>query len=630
VERSITQATPGDAVDMGSALPEDGPEELAEDERPAPSWLTGFAWGALLVLLCLVVYVSSNPNRTNFYIHFVWQAQSWLDGQTSIPTHVQGSGTPDTPGNSWYQDVQPILDADGSDTNRGIIPFPPLPALVLLPFVAIWHLATNEQLLAAILAAADVGIAYWMLGFLPIRAPVRRLTTLFLGLGTVLWYSAAIGTTWFFAHVVAVGCLAASIGLALSADQEDLQTNGDAAESRPPGNHLVEWADLLRRRGWPVLASLAVLGATGAAVYLLAAAKVSAVAVTVAGVLVAAAAAALAVAAARDRAVLVPLAVAVGVVGGVPALLILAAASPPSLALVITAALAAGSALALAAWSSPGSAGRALTALTAALARPESRQLAAGLLFGLACTARLTILFGFPFFLLVGAGGSSLRRVLLAGAGATAPLIALLVYTYASTGALFNPAYNYLYSNELGYAQPPFLLPYHANLSIEDLGYVPQNFGILMFSTPHFFPTVSGVFPGYGDPVCVTTEARGLFDQACPLALPDAQGMSVILTSPAYLLAPIALVRQRLRLSRIAIAASVAVCAIAFVNLMHFSQGWVQFGYRFSNDFAPFAIVLVALGANRLGRFWPVLVPLVIAAIAVNLWGTLWGVMLGW
>jgi len=55
------------------------------------------------------------------------------------------------------------LDAGGNDTNRGNIPFPPLPALVLLPFVAVWHLFTNEQLLATIFAALDVGIAYWML-----------------------------------------------------------------------------------------------------------------------------------------------------------------------------------------------------------------------------------------------------------------------------------------------------------------------------------------------------------------------------------------------------------------------------------------------------------------------------------
>ena len=35
---------------------------------------------------------------------------------------------------------------------------------------------------------------------------------------------------------------------------------------------------------------------------------------------------------------------------------------------------------------------------------------------------------------------------------------------------------------------------------------------------------------------------------------------------------------------------------------MHFSQGWVQFGYRFSNDFAPFALVLVTLAIAWLSR----------------------------
>jgi hypothetical protein len=87
----------------------------------------------------------------------------------------------------------------------------------------------------------------------------------------------------------------------------------------------------------------------------------------------------------------------------------------------------------------------------------------------------------------------------------------------------------------------------------------------------------------------------------------------------------------RLRqLDRATAGAAIAVVAIAFVNLMHFSQGWVQFGYRFSNDFAPFALILVALGASRLGRWWPLLPVLVAVSIAVNLWGVLWGVLLGW
>ena len=73
--------------------------------------------------------------------------------------------------------------------------------------------------------------------------------------------------------------------------------------------------------------------------------------------------------------------------------------------------------------------------------------------------------------------------------------------------------------------------------------------------------------------------------------------MSVILTSPAYLLA-IPVLRRYGR-SRLVTGAVLAVGFIAFVNLMHFSQGWVQFGYRFSNDAAPFALILVALGFER-------------------------------
>jgi hypothetical protein len=106
--------------------------------------------------------------------------------------------------------------------------------------------------------------------------------------------------------------------------------------------------------------------------------------------------------------------------------------------------------------------------------------------------------------------------------------------------------------------------------------------------------------------------------------------MSLILTSPAYLLAPFSWMPARLRrLDRATAGATIAVAGIAVVNLMHFSQGWVQFGYRFSNDFVPFALILVALGASRIGRLWP-LVLLVAASVAINFWGTVWGVTLGW
>ena len=594
MERSITQAGSSD----GS--PNQVPQAADTTTADATDW-GAILFGLGLVMLCLVVYYISQPNRSNPYLHFVLQAQSWLEGQTSIPT----------PG---YQDVMPILDPAGQNTGRGIIPFPPLPAWVLLPFVAVWHVSTNEQLLATIFAAIDVGIAYWMLGKLPVRPSIRLSTSIFLGLGSVLWYAAAIGTTWFWAHIVALGCLLLSVGLALSVDR-------DAAEPRPvvdsiPAVRKISWPG-----GWSSVALLGALGASGELLVVLAGAGTPVGWLTVLGVVMGALAAALTVVVAGRSGVLAPFAVSVVVVAGIPALVI-AGTQSATLIEVVDVLLAA--AIVAVWWLSRrngAAVDRALASFWAAVSAPESVQVAAGIFFGLAVTARLTILFGFPFLILVGGGGTWLRRGILAGAGAAVPILTLLVVTYATSGHLFNPAYDYLYHLELGY---PF--GYNPDWSITDVRYIPQNFGIMFFNQPWWMASADA----NGQALCTAGTARGLFDPACPLAIPNPIGMSVILTSPAYLVAPFAWLPARLRrLDRATVGATIAVVGIAIVNLMHFSQGWVQFGYRFSIDFAPFALILVALGASRIGRLRLFLL-LVAASVAINFWGTTWGVTLGW
>jgi hypothetical protein len=610
----------------GAAPPAEEIEEGAAGEpaRGTAEWLARICrnralWGIGLILLCLAAYYFIQPNRSNLYTHFILQAQAWLDGHTAIPM-------------PRYQDVMPTgVRPDGSSclpsaedltcvaTGYGIIPFPPMPAWVLLPFVSLWHLATDQKLASAVFAAIDVGLGYWMLGYLPIRHRIRVLTSLFLGLGTVLWYTAAIGSTWFWAHVVAMGCLLLSVGLALAADR-------DAAEPESLRAVVTPTKPLSWPGGWPSAILLGALGALGELLFVLAGNGASAAPLAAVGLVLGLAAAALAVVVAGRPGVLGPFVIAVAIVGGLPAILLVAAWSQEAMlaidaVLVVT--------IAVLWWQSDregGRADRALTAIWRALSSPESLQVGAGILFGLAVTARLTILFGFPFLMLVGGGGSRLRRGMLAGAGAAVPLVTLLVVTYATSGHLFNPAYDYLYRNEVGLP-----LNYHADWSITDIRYIPQNLMIMLFGTPDILPSrMPSVYPGYGDPACVATTVRGLFDPACPLASPNAVGTSILLSSPAFLLAPLAWRPIRhLKLDRATVGATIAVLAIAIVNLMHFSQGWVQFGYRFSNDFVPFALILVALGASRLARLWPVVL-LVGASIAVNFWGTMWGVTLGW
>ena len=94
MERSITQATPGDGASTGAAAePADALDPDAAGAQDEKVRLPPFVWGIALIVLCLLVFVFTNPNRQNPYVHFVWQAQAFLDGQTSIATHVSPSAT---------------------------------------------------------------------------------------------------------------------------------------------------------------------------------------------------------------------------------------------------------------------------------------------------------------------------------------------------------------------------------------------------------------------------------------------------------------------------------------------------------------------------------------------------------
>jgi hypothetical protein len=453
--------------------------------------------GAALVALALAAYWL--PGSDRIYNHFVWQALAFLDGRAAIDWPVPGFPE----GNEWMQDVYPLREVTGEPTGA-LLPFPPLPAILLLPFVAIWGLATDIRAVSVALGALDVGLAWWALGRLRVSRPVRIATTIFFAFGTVFWYAAQLGTTWFFAHVAAVTFLLLAVGVALGADPEADEEVEDA----------------------------------------------------------------------------------------------------------------------------PGPAGAVRSAL-AQLRRPleliDGRQFLAGLLFGIACTARLTVAFGAPFFMLVGGGGSWVRRSVSAGLGAAIPVGLLLAYNVATTGHVLHPGYEYQYEIEArGYPS----LGYQPEWSIEDPRYLPQNVQILFLSMPALAPDETQNSVGERRPLCTEPDAsRGLFDPDCPIAVPRDIGMSILLTSPAYLLAGWALFRHR---SRLVAGAWLAILLIMLVNLMHFSQGWVNFGYRFSNDFVVFALPLVAVGLSRRGGVGLLGVGLIAASVAINLWGVIWGNILGW
>jgi hypothetical protein len=480
--------------------------------------------GLLIALGALLVYTVSNPVHWNQYTHFVWQADAFLDGRAWIPYPVAGTAT--SPGNEHLQDLYPLYDAAGEFTGRVLLPFPPLPAVVLMPLVAVFGLSADQEAFAIALAAVGVFAAWWMLGGLRITLGVRVLTTLVFATGTAWWWAAAVGTTWYLAHVVAVLFALLATGVALRADPR-------APDEDP-------WAEAERARE---------------------------------------------AAAEHDT-----------------------RAGPET---------------------RRGRSGVAARAIGAVWPLSGVHVLA-GLLLGIAATARLPLVFAAPFLMLVGGGGSIWRRTVSAAVGGIVPVAALLAYTYLTSGAFIHPGYDYQYQLEAnGYPT----LHYNPDWAVEDIRYIPQNLAIMFGSLPLIAPDVMPDTLGLGPVIVLCADpaaTRGLFDPDCPLVLPVDIGTSILLSAPGLLLALFA-VRRR-PIARLTLGAGVTVLIIALFNLAHFSQGWVQWGYRFSLDFIPFLLPLVALGAGRAADGHPraTAIVLVVAGVAINLWGVVWGQLLGW
>jgi hypothetical protein len=161
----------------------------------------------LVFAVCSCVYVATLGSRMrgpSDNTHFVSLADSFLHGQLSVVAERP-------PGdNDWafYK-------------GRWYVAFPPLPALVILPAVAIWRAAVWDRLFWAIFAGLSPALLYVLLRHLREHAGSRRteredlaLTALF-AFGSAFYYTAVQGTVWFAAHVVACPLIALFVLAAL-------------------------------------------------------------------------------------------------------------------------------------------------------------------------------------------------------------------------------------------------------------------------------------------------------------------------------------------------------------------------------------------------------------------------------
>ncbi len=168
---------------------------------PNRRWLIA---AALYVLVTVVCFATSSPQRLAAHTpfnHFALLADSWLHGRLDL-----GGPPPAYTGNNDFAVWE----------GKHYVSFPPFPALLILPVVALAGGAQHvrDGRFFTCFAGVAPALLYLALDKLARLSRTTRserenvLLALLFALGTVYWFSAVQGTVWFAAHVVGAGLAA--------------------------------------------------------------------------------------------------------------------------------------------------------------------------------------------------------------------------------------------------------------------------------------------------------------------------------------------------------------------------------------------------------------------------------------
>jgi hypothetical protein len=160
--------------------------------------LVGFVLLGLGSGLVFHATAESGPQPQDYFSRL---AQAFLDGRYWL-----------TESPSWLAEMIPA----GPD--RWYVPYPPMPAILALPFVAVFGREFPAQTYSAVYAGLAVGLVYLILGRLGLALRVRARIglTLVFAFGTVFWFIAVSGSAWYFASVSAVFLFSISLLAALT------------------------------------------------------------------------------------------------------------------------------------------------------------------------------------------------------------------------------------------------------------------------------------------------------------------------------------------------------------------------------------------------------------------------------
>lgn len=150
---------------------------------------------AVLFLVAFLVYWTTGEGHPTVYNYYVRLADAFLHGRLYLL---------DNP--SWLNELVPNPSGAGF-----YVVYPPLPAFIMTPLVALFGTTLNQTLVGLFFAAATVPLAFLVARDASKKPtdnpPANRKTYIWFaalfGFGTIFWYLASLGSVWLIAQVIA-------------------------------------------------------------------------------------------------------------------------------------------------------------------------------------------------------------------------------------------------------------------------------------------------------------------------------------------------------------------------------------------------------------------------------------------
>lgn len=151
----------------------------------------------LIVIVSAGIYLFTAEREPSAFDYFVRLADAFLNGRLYLLEAPSWLNELVPGGGGWY------------------VVYPPVPAVMLIPFVAAFGAEFPQQVASCLFGAITVGLVWLLLGRFALDLRRRFWLTAAFGFGTVFWYVTEVGSAWYIGHVCAVMFSTAAVLLAI-------------------------------------------------------------------------------------------------------------------------------------------------------------------------------------------------------------------------------------------------------------------------------------------------------------------------------------------------------------------------------------------------------------------------------